>query len=148
MAEMLSELGAVALHRGQVRRAVSLQRRARSVFRKTGNWTGEVHALNGLGEALLVTGRPGDARVKFAAALGLASRIGLRNQQARAYGGLGRAWYALGEPGKARRHWQEALDIFADLGVPVRHVPQHLLAQRPNQNIAGELAWSGADARR
>jgi tetratricopeptide (TPR) repeat protein/transcriptional regulator with XRE-family HTH domain len=148
MAEMLSELGAVALHRGQVRRAVSLQRRARSVFRKTGNRTGEVHALNGLGEALLVTGRPGDARVKFAAALGLASRIGLRNQQARAYGGLGRAWYALGEPGKARRHWQEALDIFADLGVPVRHVPQHLLAQRPNQNIAGELAWSGADARR
>jgi tetratricopeptide (TPR) repeat protein len=118
------------------------------VFRKTGNWTGEAHALNGLGEALLATGRPGDARAEFAAALGMASRIGLRNQQGRAHGGLGRAWYALGEPGKARRHWQQALGIFADLGVPVSHVPRHLLTQRPSQNIAGELAWSGADARR
>ena len=132
MAEMLSELGAVALNQGQLRRAASLQRRARSVFRKTGNRTGEVHALNGLGEALLATGRPGDARAELAAALGLASRIGLRNQQARAHGGLGRAWYALGEPGKARSQWQEALGIFADLGVPVNHVPRHLLTQRPN----------------
>jgi tetratricopeptide (TPR) repeat protein len=148
MADMLSELGAVALHQGQLRRAASLQRRARSVFRKTGNWAGEAHALNGLGEALLATGRPGDARAEYAAALSLASRIGLRNQQARAHGGLGRAWYALGEPGEARRHWQKALDIFTDLGVPVNHIPRHLLTQRPNQNIAGELAWSGADARR
>ncbi len=152
MADMLSELGAVALHQGQLRRAASLQRRARSVFRKTGNWTGEAHALNGLGEALLATGRPGDARAEFATALGLASRIGLRNQQGRAHGGLGRAWYALGKPGKARRHWQQALRIFADLGVPVNHVPPHLLTQPPSQNIAGEpageLAWSGADSRR
>ena len=152
MAEMLSELGAVAKNQGQLRRAASLQRRARGVFRKTGNRTGEAHALNGLGEALLAAGRPGDARAEFAAALDLASRIGLRNQQARAHRGLGRAWYALGEPGQARRHWQEALAIFTDLGIPVDHVPGHLLTQRPDQNIAsepaGEIAWSGADARR
>lgn len=106
MADMLSELGAVALKQGQLRRAASLRRRARSVFRRTGNRAGEAHALNGLGEALLAMGRPGDACAEFAAALGLASRIGLRSQQARAHRGLGRAWYALGEPGKARRHWQ------------------------------------------
>jgi tetratricopeptide (TPR) repeat protein/transcriptional regulator with XRE-family HTH domain len=152
MADMLSELGAVALKQGQLRRAASLHRRARGVFRKTGNRTGEAHALNGLGEALLAAGRPGDARAEYAAALGLASRIGLRNQQARAHRGLGRAWDALGEPGQARRHWQEALAIFNDLGIPVGHVPEHLLTQRPDQHIAsepaGEIAWSGADVRR
>jgi tetratricopeptide (TPR) repeat protein/transcriptional regulator with XRE-family HTH domain len=151
MADMLSELGAVALNQGQLRRAASLHRQARGVFRKTGNRTGEAHALNGLGEALLAAGRPGDARAEYAAALGLASRIGLRNQQARAHRGLGRAWDTLGEPGQARRHWQEALAIFNDLGIPVSHVPEHLLT-RPDQNIAsepaGEIAWSGADVRR
>ena len=152
MAEMLSELGAVARKQGQLRRAASLHRRARGVFRKTGNRTGEAHALNGLGEALLATGRPGEARAEFAAALGLASRIGLKNQQARAHRGLGQAWHALDEPGEARRHWQEALAIFADLGIPVDYVPEHLLTQRPDRDIAGEpagdIAWSGADARR
>jgi tetratricopeptide (TPR) repeat protein/transcriptional regulator with XRE-family HTH domain len=152
MADMLSELGAVALKQGQLRRAASLHRRARGVFRKTGNRTGEAHAVNGLGEALLGARRPGDARAEFAAALGLASRIGLRNQQARAHRGLSRAWDALGEPGQARRHWQEALAIFTDLGIPVDHVPEHLLTQRPDQNIASEpaseIAWSGADAQR
>ena len=149
MADMLSELGVLALNRGQPRRAARLHRRARGVFRQTGNWTGEAHALNGLGEAVLALGRPGDARAEFAAALGLASRLGLRRQQARAHRGLGQAWHALGEPGQARRHWQQALAIFTDLGVPV---PEHLLAQRPDQNIASEpaggIAWSAADARR
>ncbi|MGH3285077.1 MAG: tetratricopeptide repeat protein [Streptosporangiaceae bacterium] len=151
MADMLSELGVVALMQGQLRRAANLHRRARNLFRKTGNWTGEAHALNGLGEALLATRRPGDARTEFAAALGLASRIGLRNQQARAHHGLSRTWSALGEPGEARRHGQEALAILTDLGLPVGHLPKHLLTQRPDQNIAsepaGEIAWSGADAR-
>jgi tetratricopeptide (TPR) repeat protein/transcriptional regulator with XRE-family HTH domain len=152
MADMLSELGGVVLMQGQLRRAASLHRRSRSVFRKTGNRAGEAHALNGLGEALLATGRPGDARAEYAAALALASRMGLRNQQARAHRGLGRAWYALGEPGQARQHWQEALAIFTDIGIPAGHVPEHLLTQRPEANIAsepaGEIAWSGADARR
>ncbi len=152
MAEMLSQLGAVAKNQGQLRRAASLQRQARGVFRKTGNLTGEAHALNGLGEALLATGRPGEARAELAAALGLASQIGLRNQQARAHHGLGHAWDALGDPGQARRHWQEALAIFTDLGIPVGHVPEHLLTSRPDQNIAGVpagvFAWSGADERR
>ena len=149
---MLSQLGAVAKNQGQLRRAASLQRQARGVFRQTGNLTGEAHALNGLGEALLATGRPGDARAEFAAALGLASRIGLRNQQARAHHGLGHAWDALGEPGQARRHWQEALAIFTDLGIPADHVSGHLLTPPLDQNIAsepaGEIAWSGADVRR
>jgi hypothetical protein len=78
--------------------------------------------------------------------------MGLRNQQARAHRGLGRAWYALGEPGQARQHWQEALAIFTDIGIPAGHVPEHLLTQRPGADIAsepaGEIAWSGADARR
>ena len=152
MAEMLSELGAVASNQGQLRQAASLNRRARSVFRKNGNRTGEALALNGLGQALLAAGRPGEARAEFAAALDLASWIGLRNQQARAHRGLGRAWHALGEPGQARRHWQEALAIYTDLGSPLAdQVREYLLAQRPDQNIAsqpaGEIAWSGADAR-
>jgi tetratricopeptide (TPR) repeat protein len=152
MAEMLSELGAVAVHQGQPRRAARLHRRARGVFRKTGNRTGEVQALNGLGEALLVMRRPGDARAEFAAALSVTSRIGLRRQQARALRGLGDSCRALGESGTAARYWREALAIRADLGIPFAPVPRTSRARLQARNLAskpaGEIAWSGAGAQR
>jgi hypothetical protein len=75
------------------------------------------------------TGQPGQARVRYAAALGLASQIGGKYQQARAHNGLGHAFHATGDPGQAHRHWQEALALYTDLGGPeVTQIRAQLIA--------------------
>ena len=97
---------------------VSHQRQTLALFRQTGDQSGEAEALNGLGEALLGDGRPGDARTQHATALRLASDIGHKYELARAHNGLGHAHGAVGEPVEARQHWQQALARYTELGCP------------------------------
>jgi hypothetical protein len=78
----------------------------------------EADALNSLGEVLLAAGELSLARAQHAAALGLASQIGAKLQQARAHHGLARGHEAVFDPGQARPHWQQALALYTDLGVP------------------------------
>jgi hypothetical protein len=56
---------------------------ARDLCRETGDESTEATVLNGLGEVLLATGRPADARARRAGALELASRVGEKYEQAR-----------------------------------------------------------------
>jgi Flp pilus assembly protein TadD len=79
---------------------------------------GKADALNDLGEVLLGTGQPAQARAHHAAALDLASQIGGKYQQARAHNGLGHAFHATGDHGQARRHWQQAITLYTGLGAP------------------------------
>jgi tetratricopeptide (TPR) repeat protein len=65
---------------------------------------------------LLATSQPDHARTEFTAALGLASQIGDKHEQARAHDGLGRACHSAGDSGQARRHWQQALTLYTGLG--------------------------------
>ena len=55
---------------------------------------------------------------RYTAALGLASRIGDRYEQARAHDGLARGHHAMGSEGRARRRWRRALTLFTRLGAP------------------------------
>jgi tetratricopeptide (TPR) repeat protein len=88
------------------------------LFREIGDRNGVAEALNRLGEALLADGRPRDARAEQAAALGLASEIGDRLQQARAHDGLARTYQVMSDRDHARRHWEAALALYRGLGVP------------------------------
>jgi predicted negative regulator of RcsB-dependent stress response len=82
-----------------------------------------------LGEVLLATGHPDQARAEHDAALGLATQAGEKYQQARAYHGIGHACHADGDPVQARRHWQQALDLFTELGtLEARQVRERLAA--------------------
>lgn len=86
--------------------------------REVGDRAGEAGALNGLGETLLATDRPGHARIQHTTALRLATQIGDPYQQARAHGGLAHAHQAVRDFGPARRHRQEALTLYAGLHAP------------------------------
>ncbi len=77
----------------------------------------------GIATLLNVEGRDGGRfaagrRRQHAAALGLASQIGDKHQQARAHHGLACSHHATGNPGQARRHWREALALYTTLGTP------------------------------
>jgi tetratricopeptide (TPR) repeat protein len=88
------------------------------VCREIGYQSGEVTALNSLGEAFLATGRSADARTQYAAALDGAAQNGEQYEQARAHNGLAHAYHAAGDLGQARRHWDEALTLYVTLGAP------------------------------
>jgi len=75
-------------------------------------------ALIGIGEVLLRTGRPSQARAQLTTALDLATQTGDRYQQARAHDILARTYHATNEADEARRHWTPALTLFARLGAP------------------------------
>jgi Flp pilus assembly protein TadD len=78
----------------------------------------QADALNGLGEVLLRTGDPGNARSYHAAGLRLVSQADSPRQQARAHSGLARSCEANGDSLRARHHWQEALTRYDALGSP------------------------------
>jgi tetratricopeptide (TPR) repeat protein len=98
--------------------AASLGRQALAQFREQDVPWYEAEVLNSIGETLLATGQPGQARDHHAAALTLTRRTGALHEQARAHRGLAAACHATGELEQASRHWQQALDIYTDLGVP------------------------------
>lgn len=71
-----------------------------------------------MGEILLLTGQPGQARVEHTAALTLASQIGDAYEQARAHNGLTAALHATGDVELARHHQRRARDLYAELDAP------------------------------
>jgi tetratricopeptide (TPR) repeat protein len=88
------------------------------MFREMGDRSSEAETLNSLGDVLLATGQPGDARAQHAAALGLAGQVGDRYEQARAHYGLARVCDAAGDPSRALPHWRQALALYAELSAP------------------------------
>jgi tetratricopeptide (TPR) repeat protein len=88
------------------------------VCREIGYQSGEVTALNALGDVFLSTGQFADARAHYAAALSGAALNGEKHEQAAAHNGLARACHASGDLGQARRHWNEALALYVTLGTP------------------------------
>jgi hypothetical protein len=82
---------------------------ALELYREIGNRSGEAVPLNSLGEILLATGQPGNARAQHTTALGLAEQISGKLQQARAHNGLGHAYQATGDIGKASDPWRMRL---------------------------------------
>jgi tetratricopeptide (TPR) repeat protein len=102
---------------GRYQQATDLLQNSLDFYRETGDPTGEARALNGLGEILVATNQPEHARARSNAALGLTTRTGSQDEQARAHDGLART-YLTADPGLARRHWQEALTIYTSLGAP------------------------------
>lgn len=91
--------------------------------------SGEVDSLNGLAEVLLAEGRTGEAGREYTAALGLATEIGLKFDQARAHDGLGRVHQLTDDLSQAREHWQQALALYIELGVPEAEDLRALLAE-------------------
>jgi Flp pilus assembly protein TadD len=87
-------------------------------LRESGDRIGEAEALNGVGEILLSTGQPEQARAEHETALALASQIGDVYEQARAHNGLAAAIQAAGDVVLARYHRRRALDLYSELGVP------------------------------
>jgi hypothetical protein len=82
-------------------------------------------------------------------ALGLASQVGDKYEQARAHSGLARGYQATGEPARAHRHLQQALALFTELGAPEADQLRAQLAtagERQQRGTAGFPA-GGATAR-
>jgi hypothetical protein len=92
---------------------------------------------------LLGTGQPGRARAEHATALGLASEIDDKSEQARAHNGLAHAYHAVADTGQARHHWHEALTIYADLGAPEAEQVRAQLTAADEHCHAPEQLWDG-----
>jgi tetratricopeptide (TPR) repeat protein len=103
---------------GRYQGAADHFRQALALFREAGDRSGEAIALNGLGNASLLAGKPQDARIYYASPLGLASQADEKYQQARAHHGLARSHDAAGDRGEARHHWQHALILYENLATP------------------------------
>ncbi len=108
---------------------------------ETGDRTGEAEARNGVGEILLATGRPDEARVDYTAALALASQIGDAYEQARAHDGLGAALHAGGDDGLARHHRSRALELYSALGAPEADA---IRAELDQPSLTGQQELAGA----
>jgi Flp pilus assembly protein TadD len=74
-------------------------------------------ALNALGDAHFSAGQSEDAGARHASALGLASHVGNKHEQARAHNGLGCVYSARGDADLACAHWRKALTIYTELGL-------------------------------
>ena len=123
-AHVLAILGDVDLRQGCIEQAIRNQRHALALLGEVGE-VGEVgeqpgaaQVLNGLGEALLANGLPGEAVARHTTALNLARKFGDKYQLARAHRGLGAAWLADGDHRQARHHYQVAIARYTRLGAP------------------------------
>jgi len=115
-AEILADVGVLALRRQRYEEAERSQRQALAVFRELGQFNGEADALIGLGETLVATGRPEQAIVHLTGALRLASAIDNLETQARAIRRLGDVHEVMGDIAGARGYWQESLATYTRLG--------------------------------
>ena len=75
-------------------------------------------ALISMGELLLATGHPAEARTRYSEALSLAARAGEKYEQARAHQGLASSYQHSGDTRRAHRHLREALTRYTELGAP------------------------------
>jgi tetratricopeptide (TPR) repeat protein len=140
--------------RGHYAEAVILHDYGRRAARQVADRAAEARALIGLGVVAIRQGRYQDGTSHFQRALDLYRAQGDSAGAVLPLGNLGIVALRQGRypqaadhlQQKARRHWQAALAIFTDLGIPVDRVPGHLLAQRPDQNIAALTLTLGEPA--
>jgi hypothetical protein len=83
-----------------------------------GDRVGHAEALNRLGTVLRSTRRPGDARVRFSAALELSRATGCRLAEGRAVEGIGHCLALAGDTEAAVGHLNRALAMYVRIGVP------------------------------
>jgi tetratricopeptide (TPR) repeat protein len=108
-------LGAIAdagLQLGNYDTAIAHIRRGLSLYRKIRSKSGEGYALNVLGNLLLATERPEQARRAHIGALRISRQTGDREEEARSHRGLAAGYESTGDADKARTHRQRALGIY------------------------------------
>jgi len=96
--------------------ALTVHGHAHRAARRSGDPTGQAHALASLGGTHARLGRYGPAAKRFQQALDLFLQIGDRAGQARALNSLGIAHRRLGRYKTAAEHAQQALNLFLQIG--------------------------------
>lgn len=87
-----------------------------AAYRKTGNRTAEMRALNGIGLARLQTGNARLAKQDFEEVLRLALKLGDRSEEGTALGNLGNVHLAKGNFREAIDYYEQALAIACEIG--------------------------------
>lgn len=87
---------------------------------------------------LLAAARPLEAVDHHAAALRIATDIGVPDQQARAHTGLGHAHSTLGDLTRGREHYEHALTLHTHLEPPEARDIRAKLTSFPPRQAAGE----------
>ena len=119
-AEAVNDLGVVLRGLGRLGEAIEQHRAAETLMVETGDRPGECMVRNELGRTLSEAGDVGGAIEQHRAALGTASKIRLKHEQARALDGIA-ACLRDTDPEGARRNWQQALALYTEMGTPEQH---------------------------
>jgi DNA-binding SARP family transcriptional activator/Tfp pilus assembly protein PilF len=137
-AHVLDSLGTLHLRLEEPDEAESYFRRALDVCHELGDVSGQAWSCNGLGEAAQLAGNAAGGLRWHVEALGIATQVGARDQEARAHAGIGHAHRMLGSLDEARSHYERAHATYTELGMPeAEEMRAHLDETRETAARAG-----------
>jgi tetratricopeptide (TPR) repeat protein len=127
----LNLLGVVQQQTGDYRAAAASSTQALQLFGGLGDRHGQAVASISLGELLLLSRAPREARDYFAQALSTARDINAPALEAQALEGIGRSHIREGNPGQGAAHLRQALAVYQRLGAAeAQRVEKTLLSQQ------------------
>jgi tetratricopeptide (TPR) repeat protein len=145
-AELLDNLGIIALYQGHYARAGSHFEESLAMMRETKQWKGVSYALNNLGLATLYQGNAAKATSFFAESLTLKQRIDDKHGIAWTLEGLAGVAEVQQQPDRAARLYgaAQALRDAVELSLPLEDCPGFERSIRATRDQLGEIAYTAA----
>ncbi|MGO9082359.1 MAG: ATP-binding protein [Streptosporangiaceae bacterium] len=105
--------------------------RALSIYIELGDRVGQAEALNSIGDTLLASGRPEDARAAYERATSQIGELEAPMEKARALEGIGHSLLNQHHNARAHASLQQALTIYREIGSPRAEQVKVLMTQLP-----------------
>ena len=115
-ASVYNNLGVICRMLGRMEQALDYLERALSIYRESGNRSGEARTLNDLGRVYSELGNRDRARSDYESALRIYQEQGDRQGEGSALNNLGWVFVVLGQDKRAREHYEQALAIYREMG--------------------------------